>query len=99
MAASLSDLFDGAQTADGTSASQAITAGDYVLVVQGTPDKCRVLIEGNVFDSNWDALDGVLVDTDNTGFRAFRMCAGNVRATVANAGASTSVKVGILAAN
>jgi len=98
MAASLSDLFDGAQTANGTSASQAISAGDYVLAVQGVSDGCRVMIEGNVFDSNWDAVDGLLVDKNATGFSAFRMCAGNVRATVVEAGANTSVKVGILAA-
>ena len=97
MAASLSDLFDGAQTADGTSDAQAISAGDYVLVVQGTMDGASVYVEGNVFDSNYDTIDGRL-DMPATGFRVFRMCAGNVKATVKNAGTSTSVKVGILAA-
>ena len=99
MAASLSDLFDGAQTADGTSAAQAITAGDWILVVQGTADGASVVLEGNVFDSSYDTLDGIYAGTAAcTGFRAFRMCAGNVRATLVNAGASTSLKVGVLAA-
>ena len=94
----LADMFGGAQTTDGTSSSEAISAGDYVLAVQGVADGASVIIEGNVFDSNWDSLDGVMVDiARNTGFRAFRMCAGNVRAKVVNAGASTSLKVGILA--
>ena len=98
MAASLGDLFDGAQTADGTSAAQAITAGDWVLVVQGTIDEAVVYLEGNVFDASYDTIDGRL-DMGHTGFRVFRMCAGNVKATVKNAGTSTSVKVGILAAS
>lgn len=97
MAASLSDLFDGAQTADGTSAAQAITAGDWILVVQGTMDGAVVNITGNVFDSTYDHIDGALI-VNNPGFKAFRFCAGNVKATVSDAGSSTSVKVGILAA-
>jgi len=97
MAASLSDLFDGAQTADGASAAQAITAGDWMLVVQGTLDGAKVNISGNVFDSNYDHIDGGLI-VDNPGFRVFRFCAGNVKAHVSNAGSSTSVKVGILPA-
>lgn len=97
MAASLSDLFDGAQTSNGTSAAQAISAGDYVLIVQGTIDGATVFLEGNVFDSSYDTIDSRL-DMDATGFRVFRMCAGNVKATVKDAGSSTSVKVGILAA-
>ncbi len=97
MAASLSDLFDGAQTSNGTSSAQAITAGDYVLVVQGTIDGATVYVEGNVFDSNYDPIDGRL-DMDATGFRVFRICAGNVKATVKESGSATSVKVGILAA-
>jgi hypothetical protein len=91
----LADMFGGAQTTNGTSSAEAITAGDYLLVVQGTMDGAVVYIEGNVFDSNYDTLDGQL-DMDSTGFRVFRMCAGNVKATVKNAGAATSVKVGIL---
>ena len=98
MAASLGDLFDGAQTADGASDAQAITAGDWVLVVQGTLDGAKVNISGNVFDSTYDAIDGPLI-IDNPGFRVFRFCAGNVKAHVSGAGTSTSVKVGILAAS
>ena len=93
----LSDMFAGAQTGDGTSSAEAITAGDYVLVVQGTMGGATVYVEGNVFDSNYDPVDGAL-DMGATGFRAFRMCAGNVKASVKNAGATTSVKVGILPA-
>ena len=90
-------MFGGAQTSDGTSPAEAITAGDYVLVVQGVMDGCVVSVAGNVFDSNYDAVDGFL-DMGAPGFRAFRMCAGNVQATVSKAGAATSVKVGILPA-
>ena len=93
----LNDMFGGARTTDGESASEAITAGDWMLVVQGTMDGANVNITGNVFDSNFDHLDGGLI-MDNTGFRVFRFCAGNVKATVNNAGGSTSIKVGILPA-
>lgn len=95
--ASLSDMFDGAVVADSVSDAQAITAGDYVLCVQGVMGGATVILEGNVFDSEFDTIDGQL-DMSATGYRAFRMCACNIRATVKNAGENTSVKVAILAA-
>ena len=97
MASSLNDMFDGAVTTDSTSDAQALTAGDYILCVQGTMDKAVVVLEGNFFDSDFDSIDGQL-DMHSTGFRAFRMCGCNIRATVKNAGDNTSVKVAILAA-
>lgn len=93
----LSDMFGGAQTADGTGASEAITAGDYMLVVQGVMDGAVVNLQFNHFDATWDHIDGGLI-MDNTGLRVFRMCDGNIRAVLDNAGASTSVKVAILPA-
>ena len=95
MAASLADLFDGAQTADGTSAGQAITAGDYIVAVQGTADGATVTIEGNFFDSSYDTIIPELDGKADTGFTGLRFCAGNVRAVVSNAGSSTSLKVGL----
>ncbi len=96
--ASLSDMFDGSQTTDATSDAQALNAGDYVLVVQGVMDGALVVLEGNHFDSEFDSIDGQL-DMTATGFRAFRMCACNIRASVKRAGENTSLKVAILAAS
>ena len=93
----LNDMFGGARTTDGESASEAITVGDWMLVVQGTMDGASVNLTGNVFDSEFDHIDGGLI-MNNTGFRVFRFCDGNVKATVSNAGPSTSVKVGIVPA-
>ena len=98
MATSLGDLFDGAQTTDAVSDAQAITAGTYVLAVQGTLAGATVSVTGNFFDSTYDPVDGAM-DLRSTGFRAFVFCAGNVKATVSNATAGTSVKVGISAAS
>ena len=97
MASSLSDLFDGAESENATSDSQAITAGLHALIVQGTADGAQILIQYNNFDSNWDTLDPELTVAD-TGVILFRCPAGNVRAVLSNAGASTSLKAGILAA-
>jgi len=93
----LSDMFGGAATADGESGVEAISAGDWMLVVQGTLDGAKVNITGNVFDSEYDHIDGGLI-MDGTGFRVFRFCDGNVKATISSAGAGTSVKVGIVPA-
>ena len=93
----LADMFGGAATTDVESGEEAITAGDWMLVVQGTLDGAKVNIKGNLFDSSYDHIDGGLI-MNNTGFRVFRFCDGNVKASVSNAGPSTSVKVGIVPA-
>ncbi len=93
----LNDMFGGAQTGNGASADEAITPGDWVLVVQGVLDGCKVNLTANVFDGDFDHIDGGLI-MNRAGFRVFRICEGNIRTTVTDAGAGTSIKVGILPA-
>lgn len=93
----LSNMFNGAATTDTTSSSESLEAGDYVICVSGVLDGAVVVLEGNVFDSDFSPIDGQL-DMYNAGFRAFRMCDCNIRAVLQNAGVNTSVKVAILAA-
>ncbi len=94
----LNDMFGGAVTSDSESSPEAISAGDWVLVVQGNMDGAKLNIKGNVFDSDFDHIDGGLI-MDGAGFRVFRFCGGNVKAALSNAGPATSVKVGILPAS
>ena len=95
MAASLTDLFDGAQTTNATSSAQAITKGDYYFVAQGTPDGAKVILELNVHGSEYDPIDGKMEFVGDSGFKFFSVCAGNIRAVLSNAGSNTSLTVSV----
>ena len=97
MAASLGNFFDGAQTVDATSAQQAITAGDYVLAVQGVFDGARLVVIGDVFGGDFVNLEGGL-SVDRAGFVAFRFCDANLKVRLEGAGPGTSVTCGVLPA-
>ncbi len=94
----MNNVFGGAATSDVVSPPEAITAGDWMLVVQGVADGARVNVLGNVFGSEYDHIDGGLI-MNGAGFRVFRFCDGNVKVAVSNAGQSTSLTVGILPAS
>lgn len=94
----LNNVFGGAATSDVVSSPEAITAGDWMLVVQGVADGARVNVLGSVFDDEYDHVDGGLI-MNGAGFRVFRFCDGNVKVAVSNAGPSTSLTVGILPAS
>ena len=94
----LADMFGGAATGNVESGEESISAGDWMLVVQGTLDGAKVNIKGNLFDATYDHIDGGLI-MSSAGFRVFRFCDGKVKAAVTGAGASTSVKVGIVPAS
>ncbi len=95
---SLGNVFNGPATTDAESSPEPITAGDWMLVVQGVADGARVNVLGSVFDSEYDHIDGGLI-MNGAGFRVFRFCDGNVKVAVSNAGQSTSLTVGILPAS
>lgn len=101
MAASLGDLFDGAATADTTSAEQDLPGGVFTLFWSGTLDGPRVIIEAKdaTLGTDWKSVDSNLnLSASSPGFINFSLAPCKIRARLEGVGhrSTANVKVGIV---
>lgn len=101
MAASITNLFDGAASADAVSGTQALPAGIHMLHWQGKlTGAARVILEYSIAGlapAEWNVMDPDLnIDAASPHATVFYFSAANVRATLVNANSETSVSVGIM---